>query len=64
METSAGIDSEAAPVRQFTAEEIAHWEAENTKPLPQVRPDFLAARRRRQAFEAARARTGAEKKKA
>jgi hypothetical protein len=63
LATDEKSDDSAAAVRQFTAEEIAQWEAENTTPLPHVRSDVIAGQRRRLAFEAARARTAQEKKR-
>jgi hypothetical protein len=62
LATDEKIDDSAAPVRQFTAEEIARWEAENTTPLPHVRSDVISGQRRRLAFEAAQTRTAQKKK--
>jgi hypothetical protein len=62
LATDEKIDDSAAAVRQFTAKEIAQWEAENTILLPHVRLDVIAGQRRRLASVAARTRTAQEKK--
>jgi hypothetical protein len=64
LATREEISDSVAPVRQFTAEQIAQWEAENTTALPRVRPEIIAGQRRKLAFEAARARPVKPKKKA